>query len=232
MPCCHLVGCTGSPVENSNPSKYPIWMSFDWRWEPRAQKSNNHMKRKSSKAEPKSPGGPSSSNTMHSYHSGKLQKKSLPGVEWQTERDSCLKMISLFKTLVNKLQPFNKQTIWWKKESSIVLFHLMSSSLQCRQHSIQYEELPRALHQLFIDLKRLKIHTGSKQQWNLSQPTSADRQLSRKLVTLNSCVAGSRGYSTRYGWLQHLFSSMRIFCSFMLIWESSGLWTCSTEWEL
>lgn len=136
MPCCHLVGCTGSPVENSNPSKYPIWMSFDWRWEPRAQKSNNHMKRKSSKAEPKSPGGPSSSNTMHSYHSGKLQKKSLPGVEWQTERDSCLKMISLFKTLVNKLQPFNKQTIWWKKESSIVLFHLMSSSLQCRQHSI------------------------------------------------------------------------------------------------
>lgn len=35
-------------------------------------------------------------------------------------------------------------------------------------------------------------------------------------VTLNSPVAGSSGYSTRYGWLQHLFNSMRMFCSFRL----------------
>lgn len=50
--------------------------------------------------------------------------------------------------------------------------------------------------------------------------------------TLNCCVAGSRGYSTRYGWLQHLFSSMRMFCSFRLTSASSGLWTSSTGEEL
>lgn len=58
------------------------------------------------------------------------------------------------------------------------------------------------------------------------------KTLSTGSVTLNSPVAGSSGYSTRYGWLQHLFNSMRMFCSFRLTWASSGLWTSSTGWEL
>lgn len=34
-----------------------------------------------------------------------------------------------------------------------MLFHLMSPFLQCRQQAVQYEKLPRALHQLLINLQ-------------------------------------------------------------------------------
>lgn len=40
--------------------------------------------------------------------------------------------------------------------------YLMSPSLQSRQHSVQYEKFPRALHQLFINLQRFERHTGGK----------------------------------------------------------------------
>lgn len=42
-----------------------------------------------------------------------------------------------------------------------VLFHLMSPFLQCRKQSVQYEKLPGALHQLFIDLHVQYVKKGT-----------------------------------------------------------------------
>lgn len=45
-------------------------------------------------------------------------------------------------------------------DALLMCSYLMSLSLQSRQHSVQNEKFPRALHQLFIDLWRFERHTG------------------------------------------------------------------------
>lgn len=52
-----------------------------------------------------------------------------------------------------------------------------------------------------------------------------------KIRTLNCCVAGSNGYSIRYGWLQHFLSNIIIFCSLRFTSESMGMLTSTTGLE-